>query len=400
MARLEAGDTVRVLFYGQSISKQAWWREVARDLAARFPRAKLTIENRAIGGYSTPRLIRTMEADILPFHPDLIVFHDYGPEDLYEKMIRWMRSHTTADILLQSDHVVWLPGEEDRDGSRKKSYDFQERHSFEWMPELARKYGLGVVDIRGGWHKHLKESELAPKALLRDSVHLNEAGAKLYAALTKQYLVKAGAAGALYYKDFAPRFRKGEARLPFEGTRVELIDGSDGPLDVLIDGKRPAEDPSLYYHSRPTNTWGADWPTVMRIGRGEGAAFPWVEEWILKVTKKREPTGLRFDFAVFGSRTGPDGEGANDEAFRSRSGRVTIAPDDYDVERAYGLQKQNMPNDWQVRWATLPRFVDPYLPAEGGTTVLFGLRPGKHELRLRGRGRVRKIRVYRPGMLE
>ena len=117
MSRLAASstdrpETVRVLFYGQSITKQNWWRELAADLRARFPAADLRIENRSIGGYSTQFLIRTMEADILPFHPDLIVFHDYGAEDLYEKIIRWIRSHTTAEVLLQSDHVVWQPPQE------------------------------------------------------------------------------------------------------------------------------------------------------------------------------------------------------------------------------------------------------------------------------------------------
>ena len=81
MSRLAASstdrpETVRVLFFGQSITKQNWWREVAADLRAKFTAADLRIENRSIGGYSTQFLIRTMEADILAFHPDLIVFHD------------------------------------------------------------------------------------------------------------------------------------------------------------------------------------------------------------------------------------------------------------------------------------------------------------------------------------
>ena len=129
MSRLTASstarpETVRVLYYGQSITRQDWWREVAADLRTRFPGTDLRIENRSIGGYSTQFLIRTMEADILPFHPDLIIFHDYGAEALYEKIIRWILSNTTAEELLQSDQVVWQPGEEDPTGSRRKSFDF------------------------------------------------------------------------------------------------------------------------------------------------------------------------------------------------------------------------------------------------------------------------------------
>ncbi|MDX2267010.1 MAG: GDSL-type esterase/lipase family protein [Bryobacter sp.] len=380
-------DTVRILFYGQSITKQAWWRTVADYLRQRFPACKLVIENRAIGGYSTPRLVRTMEADILPFHPDLVIFHDYGPEDLYEQIILWVRAHTTADILLQSDHDTG------------RNVEAQDKHSFAWMPALARKYGLGLVDIRGGWQRHLRETGKAPKDLLRDNVHLNADGEALYAQLTIAALVDNGQRPAPYFEEFPigpdRMSRSDELTLDFVGTRVELLDGIGGPLQVFVDGKPPAVNPALYYHSRPTNTWDADWPGIMHIGRTPNA-FPYIEEWTLKVTAKKEPNGLKHDFELYGSRTGPDGKGNNKQPFRSISGRVTIAPEDYDIERAYGLRKIDMPNSWQVRWATLPRFVDPYLPVAGPTTVVYGLKPGKHRLVLRGPGRVARIRIYNP----
>ncbi len=405
MAGCSAGnpDPIRILFYGQSITKQAWWREVAADLRQRFPACRLIMENRAIGGYSTPRLIRTMEADILPFHPDLIFFHDYGPEDEYERIIRWIRSHTTADVLLQSDHVVWLPGQEDPDDGRRRSYDFQEKHSFEWLPELARKYELGLVDIRGAWQAHLKENGLEPKQLLRDNVHLNAAGEKLYAEITKRYLVVTRPLPPHFHDILigAPNMaRSDEVTIDFTGTRVEAIDGIGGPLQVLINGKAPAMDPRLYYHSRPTNTWGPDWPSIMQIGRVAAPLPPRIEEWTLKVIEKLSPSGLQHRFEVFGSVTGPDGTGTNEQPFRSRSGRVTIEPGDFDIERAYGLNKVDMPNDWQVRWSTLPRFVDPYLPSPGPTTLVYGLPNQRHRLTLRGTGRVSRLRVYRPPLAE
>ena len=43
-------NPVRVLFYGQSITKQKWSQFVAQDIRTRFPYADLTVENRAIGG--------------------------------------------------------------------------------------------------------------------------------------------------------------------------------------------------------------------------------------------------------------------------------------------------------------------------------------------------------------
>jgi|SRR5215204_6725760 len=43
----ERRNTARVLFYGQSITEQGWWKIVADDLRAGFPQADLVIENRA-----------------------------------------------------------------------------------------------------------------------------------------------------------------------------------------------------------------------------------------------------------------------------------------------------------------------------------------------------------------
>jgi len=399
MSLLENGQPAKILIYGQSISKQDWWRIVAADLRARYPKAELKIENRTIGGYSTQYLIRTMEADILPFQPDLIVFHDYGSQDLYEKIIRFIRSQTTAEVLLQSDHVVWIPGEADPGGSRRKSYDFQEKHSFEWLPELARKYGLGLVDIRGGWHEHLKQTGMKPSELLRDSVHLNARGEELYAAITKQFLVPGSSQKRAVYSEVEPKWKNGRIELDFEGNRVEVLGLTDGPVDVWIDQQRPSAIPALHYHSRPTNTWDADWPTVMRVGSERPLQ---TEEWVLKVTRRNDP-GTEFDFEVYGSLTGFDGSGTTKQRFVSNSRRVTLDPEDYDVVRSYGLHKISMPGGRQIRWASMPRYIDPVLPSTGTQTILYGLANTKHHLTLvapKGKSPRLKIRTHQPPLKE
>jgi len=50
--------------------------------------------------------------------------------------------------------------------------------------------------------------------------------------------------------------------------------------DVEMDGARPM----FFYHSRPTNTWDADWPTVMRVGSQKQLQ---VEEWVLKSGREK-----------------------------------------------------------------------------------------------------------------
>ena len=63
-------NRVRVLFYGQSVTRNPWWQDVAEHLRSTYPHADLEIENLAIGGYSAPVLIRTAEFDLYPFYPD------------------------------------------------------------------------------------------------------------------------------------------------------------------------------------------------------------------------------------------------------------------------------------------------------------------------------------------
>jgi hypothetical protein len=102
-------NRVRILFYGQSITEQDWWKSVANDLRRRFPDADLEIRNRAIGGFASQLLKRPAEHDVFPFYPDLVIFHVYGAHTDYEEIIRGIRSRTTAEVLMQRDHVTRWP---------------------------------------------------------------------------------------------------------------------------------------------------------------------------------------------------------------------------------------------------------------------------------------------------
>lgn len=99
-------NTVRILFYGQSITEQDWSRQVAEWLRAKYPNANLIIENRAIGGHSTQLLWRTSEADLYPFQPDLMILSVLGSHIDYETIIRNVLQKTVAEVLVQTDHIT------------------------------------------------------------------------------------------------------------------------------------------------------------------------------------------------------------------------------------------------------------------------------------------------------
>jgi hypothetical protein len=60
----DSSTPVRILFYGQSITEQGWWKRVVENLRHSYPHAVLQIENRALGGHSAELLVKTAEADL------------------------------------------------------------------------------------------------------------------------------------------------------------------------------------------------------------------------------------------------------------------------------------------------------------------------------------------------
>jgi len=156
----EHRNSVRVLFYGQSITEQGWWKLVADDLRARFPNANLIIENRALGGFASQMLVKTAETDLYPFQPDLLIFHVYGAHDKYEDIIRRTRERTCAEILQQNDHVTkpeHLTEETDPAKVPIQSGQWYAFMNHNWLPSLARKYGTELCDQRALWKAYLRD---------------------------------------------------------------------------------------------------------------------------------------------------------------------------------------------------------------------------------------------------
>ena len=398
---------VRVLFYGQSITEQDWSRQVADDLRRRFPNADLEIENRAIGGFASQLLIRPAEHDLYPFYPDLLIFHVYGANQEYEQLIKAVRSRTTAEVLMQKDHVTrWPPAVIDERQDKGMWWDNLMNHHL--LPEIARKYGCGLADIRGPWLDYLKANHLEPKALLKDDVHLNDHGNFLMAELIKRDLVYrpdladdewVGLARTVEVgKDVA--WDNGTLTLEFEGNRVDAIAdpssvGTTAPARILVDGKKPSEFPAVYRITRPTpGPWSLQ--TVTRVDHDKPLVL---EDWTLRVTAvNADSTSWQFD--VTGSKTGPDGSGSNRSTFVSRSGRVKIEPGSW-----FPFKTGNVPVGYEIRWKVLPMFVDEYRAPkvddpsrEATTTLLQGISNARHTLQILAEGPVpiRAFRVYRP----
>jgi len=414
----EHRHTVKVLFYGQSITEQGWWKIVADDLRARFPNADLVIENRAIGGFASQLLVKTAEADLYPFYPDLMIFYVYGSHIDYESIIKRTRERTTAEILMQNDHVTNDKDFDeltDRAQIRPDGKMWNSFMNFVFLPDTAKKYGCELCDERAEWKAYLKENKLAPKDLLRDGVHLNDHGCYLMAEFVKERLRYLPKAPQDAWKDLVRTYEVGKdvkweggtLALDVDGNRIDLLaakgDGKAAPAKVLIDGKKPSEFPGCYAATRTTAYPQSSWPCLKRVMAEKPLVL---EDWTVRL-KDVSDDGKQAKFEVIGSKTGPDGEGTAAEKFVSKSGRVVIEPDDWNLAFCRDVFKRPLPQGFEVKWKIVPMFVDEYAAPEVKdetketvVTIAQGLPNGRHTLKVLaeagGQPAIRAVRVYRP----
>lgn len=415
-------NTVRILFYGQSITEQPWWQMVADDLRTRFPYAKLVIENRALGGYCSQMLVKTSEADLYPFYPDLVIFRDQGAHDKYEDIIRRLHERTVAEILLQNDHVTNVSAYREETDPAKlwppngKYWEAFWNHN--WLPAMAKRYGAEYCDLRSAWKQYLQENGLPPAALLSDGGHLNAHGDFLMAAITNAYLrydPRLGPAamdGCVRTHAVGPdvAWRNGKLRLTFEGNRVDAIvkPGAAPPAAVRIDGRRPSEFPELYCFTRTRAHPGGKFPPLAPLkfrAPCTHGRLPLLEDWTMDVVKDPQNAD-KFRFVLRGSKTGPDGEGRSDRRFVSRSGRIVIEPDAWNVTFALWLAVvRPVPDRFTVTWSVAPYFADEFVSpgvkdatVENTVTLAQGLGGGKHVLEITGSEEtpIAAVRVFCP----
>ena len=414
----EKRNNVRILFYGQSITEQRWARLVTEDLKTRFPNANLVVENRALAGYASQLLSHTVETDVVPFQPDLLIFHVYGAHDKYEDIIRMVRERTTAEILQQNDHVT--KGEqltEETDPAKVPiqagRWDAFMNHN--WLPALSKKYGTEFCDQRALWKQYLTDNKLEPKALLRDDVHLNAHGEYLMAECVKAYLrydPKLGPSPAEAWVTPGKLERQGNKfKMEFEGDAIEVpVKGATKlTADMLrIDGQPVAETPGLKGFTRALATPGYKWPVIAPI-RSQAPLL--LEDWTMEVKRadtEVDAKKMKFTFTLTGSKTGSDGSGSSDQRFVSNSGRIVIEPDAWGIP--FGLMLAGVkpvPQTLTVNWKVEPRYLEKAGPQKVSDVnaptwiwLVQGLPNQKHTLEItQEAGGIEEILVHRPPLM-
>lgn len=382
----ERPETVRILFYGQSIVQQPWnMRYLLPELKKRYPTVKFEAENRAIGGYQSPTLIKTAESDLYPYYPDLLFFHVYGPTDKYAEIVRRVRERTTADIVLWTSHLDRKEGETpekvrtllDRPDSRSLA-----------IRATAEKYGCMFIDLRAKWCRMLLEKNIPSGDLLSDGIHMKPTTWPIYAKMLCEELLAGGAAKA---NPAAGEVRTVAAarRFEFTGNRVVAVaNGEAGAeYDVLLDGRPVAAYPEMWTMTRASigpskRSWN---PMIDRVGRGDVALNR--EKWTLTFLPGGKEDGTAIPFKLAGSVTGEDGVGSSDKRFVSTSGRVVLDPGDWMSTFWWGYHKVKPEAGYPITWESRPLVVSPYRPAAKGERAVLvqNCANGRHVLELRAR---------------
>ena len=423
---------LKVLFYGQSITRSGWHNAVVAHWHEKYPNTVFVVENRALGGFASQLLVRTTEQDIAAFYPDLIIFHVYGDHRAYERILRMFRSLTAADVILQTDHGEELPDPPCAEGLQLSPHRkpgcagvlwvhqrlWHDEMSYHKIPAFAKKYGMAVEPQREWWRDYLLEKQLDAGALLMsDGLHPNEKGNELIAEFFNKYfdsLVEhwngQTEQNVISIRPDAAKRSAGLETVSFDGSRLEML--SDHPLAVwpseTIDERSPKDFDGCYQVSRSSPLASVpDWPALRRITLLHDHT---AEDWIATITKITPDQKLA-DFTVRASTTGDEGGGNSARQYVSKSGRLSIDGDDWMFESGYDLKHVPLQVPTEVHWSVQyicsgkPEVID---RGDGMTQYRYvlgaGLTNGKHTATLAfppsGRADAVEFRAYKPPLQE
>jgi hypothetical protein len=362
---------LKVLFYGQSITRSGWHELVVDHWHKVYPNTIFVVQNRALGGFPSQALVRTTEQDIAAFSPDLIIFHVYGDHRAYEQIIRLFRSHTAADIIVQTDHGEVLPDPPCSEGLQFTLFRKPGCSGFLWyyqrlwtdemsyhkIPALAKKYGLAAEPQREWWRNYLLRTGTPAQNLLADNVHPNAEGRKLIAEFFNKYFDSLVArwkgereGGVVDTRLTGAQLVDSQVTVSFIGNRLELI--SDSPLDrwpvISVDGKSPRDLDGCYQVSRASAIDTVpSWPALRRITLHHDHL---TEQWTATLTNFSSDQ-KDFDFSIQGSISGFEGTGRGSQSFISKSGRLQMDSEDWMIERAWKQSRVPMHGSIEVHWS-------------------------------------------------
>jgi regulation of enolase protein 1 (concanavalin A-like superfamily) len=205
MAKLTAGQPVTIVYDGQSIISSTgvvnWWPDtITKYLRARFPAATITAVNAAISGCDAKCMTNNnhVTAKLVPLDPDLIVLYIYFHlENEMEAFIKQIAEKLPGTEVVVLDFHYSLPKDTHWNADGQKSeVPWEDALSYDYLPWLCEKYGLGYLDIRTPWVRYLADNNGGADnngycTNASDGIHLTPRGQWLMAEFVKPYFTAA-----------------------------------------------------------------------------------------------------------------------------------------------------------------------------------------------------------------
>lgn len=422
----ETRNPVRILFFGQPFESAGWWTNLVDHLRGIYPDADIVAENRCLNLHYSEQLVRFAETEVITFRPDLVVLQCSGNHYETQRLVGLIRERTSADVLLMSvplrgtdrpdeptDPAVIVP---DKRKPQPKPEHWNAYVNHVWYGGVAEEFGVAFADIRRAWKSYLVENSVPNTRLIPDGVHYSAEAENLIFDLLKPWF---NAPGWMPIQDPWDNPRVSTYRVPqdvswvgrrlkleFNGNRVDAILAglAGGGCQIMLDGVPIRDHPQLTSHGKCSNLPGSRIPALLRVGN----VAPLVDEkWVARVFDiSTNGAVVKFRFEVRGTKTGEDGQGSSEFEFLSRSHRVRIEPQDWNIGFAAKRFSAKLPDSFEVTWETQFRGVHDLPSKEGaadprGTVPLaFGLDGGRHTLELiansEAPARIQALRVYRP----
>jgi len=367
-------EPVRVLFYGQSITRQTWSHEIENYIQQSFPGVTFKFANLAVGGHAADRLKRLVDADVLPFLPDLVIFHVYGGSEDYEEIVRTIRTSSSAAMIVATDHLV---SDSEINEETRPSFLFESKmvrnflsalrviHEnstfYSWrnnvfIPGMAEKYGLFLIDVRSSWKRAVQDSGHSVSFFLADQVHLNEMGNRLMSHIFRSSLADFFKIATHTYMANS-RIKQFNVELPInysscvpgnvgDGFLVRITRPIKYGISILINGKKPDADLDTFWFTRVSELAGTGWPGLLHvIEKNDNHSDDW-EVYL----KNKAPNGA-IEFTVRSNLTGDEGFGRTDRDYISRSGRIEIKAKDWNIEYVVSVFKSAGVVGEALRWS-------------------------------------------------
>lgn len=321
----------------------------------RFPDAPQIVYKKHVGSACPYDYARGwVHTQVLAEQPDLIFSYTEGNLADLEAMLKDIRQHSTADIIIPSLHL--------RKGDQLTPECIGLPY-YDEMKAICEKYNAQFVDNRRALGDWLIKNNRPITDLLSDDVHENQWGRLFICENIGQQFVKnpAPAYDPKMYEEnislseafknqdsrfqFSEGWQPGEEgltvystapsylRMNFEGNRVDLIGCKlveNAEIEVFVDGVNASQTP-VYYISvvNPAITNIAHTGHYPRSSKENGDTGPhgiWLGEKIIP----QKWTILMIDndgnYELTGSVTGKDGVGNRKRKFVSNSGQIIIDP--------------------------------------------------------------------------